>query len=55
MRQIREKLARNRLSAPLFDTPRFARNLEAAYIAMHERHKAGLPPEHIDVQEAANG
>jgi predicted O-linked N-acetylglucosamine transferase (SPINDLY family) len=49
MRQIREKLARNRLSTPLFDTPRFARNLEAAYIAMHERHKAGLPPEHIHV------
>jgi len=28
---LREKLTANRTSAPLFDTPRLARNLEALY------------------------
>jgi predicted O-linked N-acetylglucosamine transferase (SPINDLY family) len=44
---IREKLARNRLTTPLFDTELFTRNIEQAYKAMHQRHVAGLPPEHI--------
>jgi predicted O-linked N-acetylglucosamine transferase (SPINDLY family) len=33
---IREKLAANRATAPLFDSARFARNLEAAYVRMLE-------------------
>lgn len=45
--QIRAKIQDNRLSSPLFDTPRFARNLEAAYIAIHDRYQAGLSPDHI--------
>lgn len=44
---IKNKLANNRLTKPLFDTPLFARHLEGAYTAMHERHLAGLPPDHI--------
>ncbi len=35
--------------APLFDTPRFTRTLEAACHAMVERHRAGLPPAHLDI------
>src|SRR6185369_6801564 len=31
LEQIRRKLARNRLTTALFDTPRFTRHLEAAY------------------------
>jgi predicted O-linked N-acetylglucosamine transferase (SPINDLY family) len=46
---LKEKLARNRLTTPLFDTVRFARHLEAAYTAMYERHQADLPPDHIVV------
>ena len=46
---IKLKLANNRLTAPLFDTPLFTKNLEAAYIKMHERCLAGLPPECIYV------
>jgi predicted O-linked N-acetylglucosamine transferase (SPINDLY family) len=46
---IREKLDRNRLSAPLFDTPLFTRHLEAAYEAMWERYLAGQAPDHIRV------
>jgi predicted O-linked N-acetylglucosamine transferase (SPINDLY family) len=33
---LREKLSRNRSAAPLFDTPRFTRHLEAAYQRMWE-------------------
>lgn len=46
---IRKKLADNLPSCALFDTERFTRNIEAAYIAMYERSQNGLPPEHIDV------
>jgi predicted O-linked N-acetylglucosamine transferase (SPINDLY family) len=46
---IRAKLTANRLAAPLFDTPRFARHIEAAYRMIYERSQAGLPPQHIEV------
>jgi protein O-GlcNAc transferase len=46
---IKRKLAGNRLAAPLFNTKLYTRHIEAAYIAMHERHQAGLPPDHIVV------
>lgn len=45
---IREKLAMNRLAAPLFDAPLYTKHLEVAYEAMYQRHKAGLPPDHIE-------
>jgi protein O-GlcNAc transferase len=41
---VREKLARHRHTHPLFDTARFTRNLESAYIAMWERHRRGEAP-----------
>jgi predicted O-linked N-acetylglucosamine transferase (SPINDLY family) len=44
---IRTRIQDNRLTSPLFDTPLFARNLEAAYTAIHDRYQAGLPPDHI--------
>jgi protein O-GlcNAc transferase len=44
---IKLKLANNRLTTPLFDTPLFTKNLESAYIAMVERYHAGLEPDHI--------
>ncbi|ABL65857.1 O-linked N-acetylglucosamine transferase family protein [Chlorobium phaeobacteroides] len=49
MRATREKLARNRLTTRLFDTGRFTRNIEAAYLAMYERYQEGLPPDHLVV------
>jgi predicted O-linked N-acetylglucosamine transferase (SPINDLY family) len=50
---VRARLHANRPTAPLFDTPRFARHIEAAYAEMHERHLAGLPPDHIAVAGAS--
>ncbi|MGH8662582.1 MAG: tetratricopeptide repeat protein [Burkholderiales bacterium] len=49
LRRIRDKLARNRLSYPLFDTARFTRHLEAAYEEMHRLHKQGECPRTFSV------
>ena len=38
---LREKLTANRRTTPLFDTPRFVRDLERAYEAMWERRREG--------------
>lgn len=50
---IKSKLATNRNTTPLFDTPRFVRNLENAYKQMLERHQQGLMPDHIYVSNQA--
>jgi predicted O-linked N-acetylglucosamine transferase (SPINDLY family) len=47
--RIRQKLAQNRSSKPLFDIERFTRNIEAAYSGMIKRHRAGLHPDHLYV------
>ncbi len=44
---IKLKLVNNRLTTPLFDTSLFAKNLEAAYVQINERYRAGLQPAHI--------
>ena len=44
---IKHKLANSLLTAPLFNTPLFTKHLESAYVKMHERYRAALPPEHI--------
>jgi predicted O-linked N-acetylglucosamine transferase (SPINDLY family) len=49
LRALKEKLARNRLTAPLFDTALYARRLEAAFEAMHAHRLANLPPDDIYV------
>jgi len=46
LQQIRERLQRNRRSAPLFDTALFTTHIEDAYSQMYERYLAGLPPAH---------
>jgi predicted O-linked N-acetylglucosamine transferase (SPINDLY family) len=43
------KLAANRATQPLFDTARFRRHIEAAYIAMWERAQRGEPPDHLTI------
>lgn len=47
--QIRRRLAQNRKTHPLFDTPRFCRHLEAAYRTMCEIHWQGEPPRSFHV------
>ena len=43
------KLAANRATQPLFDTGRFRRHIEAAYLAMWERTQRGEPPDHLTI------
>lgn len=47
---LREKLTRQRHTAPLFDTSRTVRHLEQAYRVMHERHRRGEPPGSFNVE-----
>jgi predicted O-linked N-acetylglucosamine transferase (SPINDLY family) len=46
---LRERLARNRPTAPLFDIDRFRRHIEAAYMTMWDVHRRGEPPRAFDV------
>jgi protein O-GlcNAc transferase len=55
LREIKQTLARNRLSAPLFDTRLYTKHLEAAYLRIYERHEAGQPPAHIYVESSGRG
>jgi predicted O-linked N-acetylglucosamine transferase (SPINDLY family) len=46
---IRRKLEAARLTKPLFDTLRFARNIEAAFSQIHERYCRGESPQDVIV------
>jgi protein O-GlcNAc transferase len=50
MQSVRSKLARSRLSYPLFDTARFARHIESAYETMVEHWQRGEPPTSFSVE-----
>lgn len=52
---IRQQLQDNLATAPLFDSLRYTRGLEAAYEAMWQRFQEGLTPDHIDVQPLGPG
>jgi len=47
---VKDKLVNNLLTAPLYDTPLFTKNLESAYLAMYDRYQNGLDPDHIYVK-----
>ena len=49
LKSIREKIERNRLQSPLFNTTRFTSNLEVAYFSMWERYRANKIPAHITI------
>jgi protein O-GlcNAc transferase len=51
LKSLRIKLANNRTSFPLFDTRRYARNLENAFIRMWHLHAMGQSPLNIEVCE----
>jgi predicted O-linked N-acetylglucosamine transferase (SPINDLY family) len=50
LRSIRDKLASNRDACALFDTDRFRRGIEAAYLQMWERWQRGEPPQAFQVK-----
>ena len=48
--ELRARLAANRLTHPLFDTPRFCRHIEAAYTRMWETWQRGEVPQSFAVE-----
>jgi protein O-GlcNAc transferase len=48
--EIKNKVAQNRQTSPLFNSQLYARHLEAAYSEIYRRHLNGEKPDHIDVQ-----
>jgi len=51
LKELRERLQRNRASHPLFDTDRYRRNLEAAYVRMWQAWQEGRTAESFAVKE----
>ena len=49
---MKERLALNRERCALFDSARYARDLEALYERMLERHVRGQPPDHLAASTA---
>jgi predicted O-linked N-acetylglucosamine transferase (SPINDLY family) len=49
--ELKDRLHRNRLTTPLFNTGQFTTHLENAYTQMYERYQADLGPEHICVAQ----
>jgi predicted O-linked N-acetylglucosamine transferase (SPINDLY family) len=50
---LRERLAQNRLSYPLFDTARLTRHIEAAYATMTDTWQRGEPAKSFSVEAIA--
>jgi protein O-GlcNAc transferase len=47
---LKQKLAQNIRTFPLFDTQRYARHIEAAYEMMWQRYQRGEPPQNFAVE-----
>ena len=54
LRALKEKLAKNRLTTPLFNTQLITKQIESAYRQMYERYQAGMPPEHLYIELVKN-
>lgn len=46
---LKNKLLKNKPTAPLFNTQQYTRHLEDAFRAMFDRYKQGLDPDHIGI------
>jgi predicted O-linked N-acetylglucosamine transferase (SPINDLY family) len=51
LKLIKDKLANNLHTAPLYDTPLFTRHLESAYLTMYDRYQQGLDVDNIYVED----
>jgi predicted O-linked N-acetylglucosamine transferase (SPINDLY family) len=49
---LKSKLEENRANAPLFDTARYTRNLESAFVTMWERYQRGDAPDDFAVTDS---
>jgi predicted O-linked N-acetylglucosamine transferase (SPINDLY family) len=53
LRSVRRKLDANRRTSPLFDTDRFRRHIEAAYLKIWDIYQRGEPPRHVRIEPAS--
>ncbi len=53
LRELKERLRVNRDTYPLFDVPRYVRNLERAYLEMWRVHESGDAPRSFSVEDTA--
>jgi predicted O-linked N-acetylglucosamine transferase (SPINDLY family) len=51
LKAIKDKLEKNRLTTPLFNSAIFAKHIEAAYSKMYEQYQADLLAEHIYIND----
>lgn len=51
MKQIKNKLAKNRLVTPLFNTQLFTEHIQKAYEVIYLRYHAGMKPDHIHIDD----
>jgi len=51
LKELKERLKSNLTTKPLFNTPLFARHIEAAYTKIYERYQANLDPDHIYIRQ----
>ena len=51
LKDIRNKLAENRLTTPLFDSTLFTKHIESGYQKAYDRYHDGLPPDHIFIEQ----
>ena len=49
LKEIRNKLHKNRFTEPLFDTKLYTKNIELAYTKIYEKHLNKLPAKNIDI------
>jgi predicted O-linked N-acetylglucosamine transferase (SPINDLY family) len=47
--ELTRRLRDSRDTSPLFEVDAYTKHLEAAFVAMVERHNQGLPPDHITI------
>jgi predicted O-linked N-acetylglucosamine transferase (SPINDLY family) len=52
LRGVKAHLDANRHALPLFDAERLARDMDALFVRMHERHLAGLAPQALAAGQA---
>jgi len=50
LNQIKNKLKKNRLNSPLFNTELFKKNIEKLYLTMYQRYQSDLPIENIEIK-----
>ena len=50
LKAIKDKLESNKLTTALFDTPRFTKHIESAYMKMYERYQNDLRPDDIYIK-----